>query len=264
MVFLGDVGLEEGQLTEEQCRLLKGLVQRQASGLVFMPGWKGHQLCLAHSPLSDLMPILFDDKQPEGWGSRTPSHFELTELGVAKPFDGLADSAEDNLIVWENLPGFQWHAPVLRAKAGSDTLAVHQVSTSAHGRVPLLVTKLMVWEKSSSWEPTGRGGGEREFEVYHYRFWGTSRPLDGLPAQYGQRGKTCDFITPLNNPMFDRRYFLNSNVTEKNGEPLQKGDVTARIVSPWGLPQTIRLERQGEEWGAFSNKFIQQELAFIR
>ena len=37
VVFLGDVGVEEGQLTTEQCRLLKGLVEHQASGLVFMP-----------------------------------------------------------------------------------------------------------------------------------------------------------------------------------------------------------------------------------
>ena len=32
------VGLEDGQLTADQCRLLKGLVEHQASGLVFMPG----------------------------------------------------------------------------------------------------------------------------------------------------------------------------------------------------------------------------------
>ncbi len=38
VVFLGDVGVDDGQLTAEQCRLLKGLVEHQASGLVFMPG----------------------------------------------------------------------------------------------------------------------------------------------------------------------------------------------------------------------------------
>ena len=41
VVFLGDVGLDDGQLTAEQCRLLKGLVEHQASGLVFMPGMAG-------------------------------------------------------------------------------------------------------------------------------------------------------------------------------------------------------------------------------
>lgn len=259
VVFVGDVGLEEGQLTEEQCRLLKGLVQRQASGLVFMPGWKGHQLSLAQSPLSDLIPILFDDKQPEGWGSRTPSHFELTELGRRSLLTRLADSAEDNLVVWENLPGFQWHAPVLRAKAGSDTLAVHQESTSAHGRVPLLVTqtygvgKVLFMGTDGAWR--WRKGVE---DLYHYRFWG--QVVRWMAYQRNMaKGENMRLYYSPEQPNVRQTVFLNSNVTEKNGEPLQKGDVTARIVSPSGMPQTIRLERQGEEWGAFSNKFVPQE-----
>ena len=38
VVFLGDVGIEEKQLTVEQARDLRQLVSAQASGLVFMPG----------------------------------------------------------------------------------------------------------------------------------------------------------------------------------------------------------------------------------
>src|SRR5690606_38789788 len=81
VVFLGDVGVEENQLTEEQCALLKGLVEQQASGLVFMPGWQGRQFSLLQTELADLYPVQMDETQPGGWGSRTPNHFELTELG---------------------------------------------------------------------------------------------------------------------------------------------------------------------------------------
>ncbi len=259
VVFLGDVGIEEGQLTEEQCRLLKGLVQRQASGLVFMPGWKGHQLSLVQSPLGDLLPIVFDDKQPEGWGSRTPAHFELTELGRRSLLTRLADSVEDNLAVWENLPGFQWHAPVIRAKAGTDTLAVHQESTSAQGRVPLLVTqtygvgKVLFMGTDGAWR--WRKGVE---DLYHYRFWG--QVVRWMAYQRNMaKGEFMRLYYSPEQPNVRQTVFLNANVTEKNGEPMQKGDVTARIVSPSGVPQTVRLERQGEEWGAFSNKFIPQE-----
>ncbi|EMI20404.1 putative membrane protein, partial [Rhodopirellula maiorica SM1] len=42
VVFLGDVGVSEDQLSEEQCQLLKGLVEQQASGLVVIPGIAGH------------------------------------------------------------------------------------------------------------------------------------------------------------------------------------------------------------------------------
>jgi hypothetical protein len=264
VVFLGDVGLGDGQLTEEQCRLLKGLVQRQASGLVFMPGWKGHQLSLVQSPLGDLLPILFDDKQPEGWGSRTPAHFELTELGRRSLLTRLADSVEDNLAVWENLPGFQWHASVLRAKAGTDTLAVHQESTSAQGRVPLLVTqtygvgKVLFMGTDGAWR--WRKGVE---DQYHYRFWGQVVRWMAYQRNMAKGEFMRLYYTP-EQPSVRQTVFLNANVTEKNGEPMQKGDVTARIISPSGVLQTVRLERQGEEWGAFSNQFIPQEAGFYQ
>ena len=47
VVFIGDVGIDDDQLTEDQCELLKGLVEQQASGLVFMPGLQGRQFSCA-------------------------------------------------------------------------------------------------------------------------------------------------------------------------------------------------------------------------
>ena len=40
-------GSDDGQLTAEQCRLMKGLVEHQASGLVFMPGSQGRRALAA-------------------------------------------------------------------------------------------------------------------------------------------------------------------------------------------------------------------------
>ena len=54
--FLGDVGLEDGQLTSEQCRWLKGLVEFQASGLVFMPGSQGREMSLLKPNSAELYP----------------------------------------------------------------------------------------------------------------------------------------------------------------------------------------------------------------
>ena len=73
VVFLGDVGLDENQLTSENCRLLKGLIEHQASGLVFMPGWQGRQMSLLDTELGDLNPVVVDTAQPSGWGSRSPA-----------------------------------------------------------------------------------------------------------------------------------------------------------------------------------------------
>ncbi len=161
VVFLGDVGLEEGQLTSEDCRLLKGIVEHQASGLVFMPGWQGRQNTLTDSELGDLCPVVLDPAQPGGWGSRTASTLELTETGRRSLLTKLADTQDDNTDVWENLPGFQWHAAVKRAKAGSEVLCVHKDAANEFGRLPLLVTRTFGAGKVLFMGTDGAGAGEK-------------------------------------------------------------------------------------------------------
>ncbi|NCY03807.1 MAG: hypothetical protein EBX36_13100, partial [Planctomycetia bacterium] len=141
VVFLGDVGLAPGQLTEEDCRLLKGLVEYQAAGLVFMPGWLGHEMSLADSPLGDLLPVVLDAAAPGGTGTAVPGRFALTDTGRTSLLTRLADTPEENAAVWEGLPGFQWYGPVLRTKAGGEVLAVHEDAANEYGRIPLLVTR---------------------------------------------------------------------------------------------------------------------------
>src|SRR5678815_3333995 len=60
VIFLGDVGVGNGQLSNEQAALIKGLVEQQASGLVFLPGPLGRQKTLLDSPLGDLVPVETD------------------------------------------------------------------------------------------------------------------------------------------------------------------------------------------------------------
>ena len=75
--------------------------------------------------------------------------------------------------VWEGLPGFQWYAPVLRARAGVEVLAVHKDSENKFGRMPLLATrtygagKVLFMGTDGAWR--WRRGVE---DKYHYRFWG--------------------------------------------------------------------------------------------
>ena len=57
VVFLGDVGIGENELTGEQCDRLRDLVDQQRSGLVFMPGQRGRQLTFLNHPLGELIPV---------------------------------------------------------------------------------------------------------------------------------------------------------------------------------------------------------------
>jgi hypothetical protein len=259
VVFLGDVGLDDGQLTAEQCRLLKGLVEHQASGLVFMPGWQGRQFSLLETPLADLFPVVMDESQPGGWGSRTPGHFELTELGRRSLLTNLADTQENNLEVWDDLPGFQWYAPVVRAKGGSEVLAVHKDAANEHGRLPLLVTrtfgagKVLFMGTDGAWR--WRKGVE---DKYHYRFWG--QVVRWMAYQRNMaKGETMRLYYSPDQPQVRQTVALHANVMEKSGEPLSKGDVTARITAPSGKSETVRFTSAGEEWGVFHGRFTASE-----
>ena len=259
VVFLGDVGLDDGQLTTEQCRLLKGLVEHQASGLVFMPGWEGREFSLLGTALDDLCPVVLDPAQPGGWGSRTPSHFELTELGRRSLLTKLADTQDDNAEVWEGLPGFQWYAPVLRAKAGSDVLCVHKDISNEYGRLPLLVTrtfgagKVLFMGTDGAWR--WRKGVE---DKYHYRFWG--QVVRWMAYQRNMaKGETMRLYYVPDQPRMNQTLSLHANVMERSGEPLHSGEVTARITAPSGKTETVRMASSGDEWGMFSGQFAAEE-----
>jgi hypothetical protein len=255
VVFLGDVGAEDGQLTSEQCRLLKGLVEHQASGLVFMPGWQGRELSLLETELGDLCPVVLDTAQPGGWGSRVANHFELTELGRRSLLTKLADTQDDNAEVWEGLPGFQWYAPVLRAKAGSDVLCVHKDASNEYGRLPLLVTrtfgagKVLFMGTDGAWR--WRKGVE---DKYHYRFWG--QVVRWMAYQRNMaKGETMRLYYVPDQPKLNQTLALHANVMEQGGEPLHGGEVTARIIAPSGKADLIRFTSAGDEWGEFTGRF---------
>ncbi|MFO0889963.1 MAG: hypothetical protein U0790_12590 [Isosphaeraceae bacterium] len=259
VVFLGDVGVGDGQLTSEQCRLLKGLVEFQASGLVFMPGLQGREFSLLDTELGELCPVVLDPAQPGGWGSRTPNHFELTESGRASLLTKLADTQDDNSEVWEALPGFQWYAPVLRAKAGSEVLAVHKDASNDYGRLPLLATrtfgagKVLFMGTDGAWR--WRKGVE---DKYHYRFWG--QVVRWMAYQRNMaKGETMRLYYAPDQPKLGQTMALHANVMDRSGEPLHGGDVSALIVAPSGKSERVRLGSEGDEWGVFGGRFTPGE-----
>ncbi len=255
VVFLGDVGLGDDQLSEAQCRLLKGLVERQASGLVFIPGIAGNTLSLVDSPLGDLLPVVLDASQPMGWGSRASSHFALTELGRHSLLTRLADNDDENARVWSDLPGFQWYAPIVRAKAGAEVLAVHEDASNEYGRTPLVVTrpqgagKVLLMGTDGAWR--WRRGVE---DLYHYRFWG--QVVRWMAYQHS-RSKGLYYAPEQ--PRMRQRVTLSTNRLDDDGNPLNAGEVSARIVAPSGNTQTVVLENTGGNWGAFHGAFTPRE-----
>ncbi len=259
VVFLGDVGVESGQLTLENAQMLRGLVEQQASGLVFLPGSSGRQASLIDSPLGELIPVVHDSSQPTGWGSRMPSRMELTEQGRRSLLTRLAESPDENLAVWGRLPGFHWYAPVVRAKAGADVLAVHQEAATSSGRVPLLVTrtrgagKVLYMGTDGAWR--WRKGVE---DQYHYRFWGQVVRWMAYQRNMAKGEKMRLFYSP-EQPRVRQTVFATANVQASNGEPLMNGQVTLRTEAPSGQMEQIRMISDGGDWGAYTSSFTPLE-----
>ncbi len=260
VIFLGDAGMQDKQLNDVQCTAIQKLVRDQAAGLVFLPGLRGYEATLLHSPLSDLMPVVWDEAQAGGWGSSAPGKFVLTEAGTRSLLTKLEDTDEASARVWSTLPGFQWYAPALRAKAGTEVLATHGSESSQFGRVPLIVTKTYGAGKILFMGADGAWRWRRGVEdKYHYRFWGQVVRWMAYQRNMAKGDKMRLFYSP-DRPKTGGVLTLNANVMTSSGEPLRDGNVMVQIVSPSGKPSSIRLTAAGEEaWGLFSGTFTPSE-----
>ncbi|MCC9599725.1 hypothetical protein LOC67_04060 [Stieleria sp. JC731] len=261
VIFLGDVGLSEGQLTEDQCDLIAGTVSQQATGLVLMPGREMRQSSLGSSPLETLVPVIYEDLQKSGQATTTSSQDQgnrlaLTETGRASLLTQLADQPSDNWKLWQSLPGFYWNAPVQRAKSGGEVLAVHADAANEFGRVPLLVTrrfgagKILWMGTDSAWR--WRMGVE---DKYHYRFWGQVIRW----MAYGRNmavGESMRLIYQPEQPIVSSPVSLRASVMTEEGEPASEPSVELFIRDPSGQSSTITLNHSEGDWGVYVGEAV--------
>jgi hypothetical protein len=253
VIYLGDVGTE--QITKEQCALIRGLVENQASGLIFMPGSQGNQFSLLDTALSDLMPVTLDEGQKKGLAESMPSPLTLTTEGRASLLTMLGSSEEENPEIWRRLPGFYWHAPVIKAKGGAEVLAVHGNRRGKYGPTPLLVTKpagsgkVLFMGIDSAWR--WRRGVE---DLYHYRFWGQVARWMSYQRNMAAGQRVRLFFNP-ERPEPGATVTLNANAFDPNGAPLKEGVVSVDVTAPDGRSQRLDLQKNDTAWGAFSGRF---------
>jgi hypothetical protein len=259
VIFLGDVGIGGGMLTPENATMIKGLVEQQASGLVFLPGALGRQKSLAESDLAALLPVELDYAKGVGFASGAESRLELTFRGRDHWLTMLATDPAANQAVWRGLPGFYWYAPVVKAKPGSEVLAVHEAARNQSGRIPLLVTrsagngKVLFMGTDSAWR--WRKGVE---DTYHYRFWGQVVRWMAHQRHLSQDEGVRFFYSP-ETPKRGDKVRLNATVLDKLGIPISEGKVAVTLTAPSGTAETIELAAENAEWGVHSGQFVPRE-----
>lgn len=259
VVFLGDVGIGGGMLTPDNATMLRGLVEQQASGLVFLPGALGREKSLADSPLADLLPVETDYSKGSGFASGAEARLELTFRGRDHWLTMLATDPNANQAVWRGLPGFYWYAPVVKARPGAEVLAVHEVARNQYGRIPLLVTrsagngKVLFMGTDSAWR--WRKGVE---DTYHYRFWGQVVRWMAHQRHLSQDEGVRFFYAP-ETPKRGDKVRLNATVLDKLGIPISEGKVNVTLTAPSGTSETIELAAENPEWGVHTGQFVPRE-----
>mgnify|MGYP000743044678 CR=1 FL=1 len=259
VVFLGDVGVGENELTTNHLALIKGLVEQQGSGLVFLPGSRGRQMTLVSSPVGDMIPVSYDEAKPSGIALPTENTFQLTSAGRGHFLTMLANDEARNELVWRNLPGFYWCAGVDKSRPGSEVLAVHSALRNASGRLPLLVTRpygngeTLFMGTDAAWR--WRRGVE---DKYHYRFWGQvvrwMSHKRHLAAGQGMR-----LVFNPENPRVGEGVYLNATVFDASGLPLERGRVFATVVAPSGQTERLELAPVPGGWGLYKGVFPARE-----
>ncbi len=258
VVFLGDVGVGGNELTADQLELVKGIVEQQGSGLVFLPGIRGRHLTWLQSPVKDMLPVVLDAAKPKGISFRKESKLALTSLGSDHLLTMLADSPSGNSFLWRNLPGFYWNAAVKKAKPGADVLAVHATLRNQWGRLPLLVARpygngnVLFMGTDSAWR--WRRGVE---DTYHYRFWGQVVRWMAHPRHLSHDKGIRVFYTP-ENPQQGEEVFFQATVFDQSGFPLTKGTVMAGVSGPAKKGERLELTPVEGGWGVFQGSFTPQ------
>lgn len=259
VVFLGDVGIGGGMLTPENATMLRGLIEQQASGLVFLPGALGREKSLADSALGDLVPVETDYSKGSGFASGAEARLELTFRGRDHWLTMLATDPNANQAVWRGLPGFYWYAPVIKSKPGAEVLAVHEAARNQFGRIPLLITrtsgngKVLYMGTDSAWR--WRKGVE---DTYHYRFWGQVVRWMAHQRHLSQDEGVRFFYAP-ETPKRGDKVRLNATVLDKLGIPISEGRVSATLTAPSGTSESIDLATENAEWGVHTGQFVPRE-----
>lgn len=256
VVFLGDVGVGDGELSPADLEGIRALVEQQGSGLVFMPGARGRELTLVNSAVGDLLPVDMDASKPAGNPTESESQIILTSEGRGSLLTMLSADEATNAEIWKNLPGFYWSAAVSKSRPGSEVLAVHSTMRTDSGRIPILVTrpfgngKVLFMGTDGAWR--WRRGVE---DKYHYRFWG--QVVRWMSHQrHLAAGEHIRMSFSPENPRTGDTVFLLATVFDTNGFPIDKGNVTAQITSPDGSSERIDLNAVPGGWGVFKAEFV--------
>jgi len=236
LIILGDVPVNDSKqpngLNSERIAWLRDFVF-EGGGLVVVAGRQHAPADFADTPLTELLPVEFAaERFPIDAALRTePFTPVLTRAGERSELLSLADTPEESLKAWKELPGFFWHYPVTKLRPGAVALLVHPKLKADDQPMPLLATRhygkgqvlFLGADETWRWRYNVR-------DKYFGRFWGQVVYQLGLPHLIGSQ-KRVQLSLDRPEALLGRPGYVYARLLDANYNPLAVDQVVGRLES---------------------------------
>jgi uncharacterized membrane protein len=228
LVILGEVSAEA--LGARGPETLRDFV-KEGGGLVFLAGRQHALASYTPTALAEVLPVEFPSIAVRFDDETRPKPFApvLTEAGRRSDVLALTDTAEDNLRIWKELPGFYWHYPISKLRAGATALLEHPTERTGDGPMPLLASHLygkgqvLFLASDETWRWRFNAG-----DKYFGRFWGQVVYHAGLPHVIGG-SRRVQLAMDRVDARFGRPGTVYARLFDADFLPLHEDRVTARL-----------------------------------
>jgi uncharacterized membrane protein len=242
-IVLGSV--EATFFTFDQLKAIEQFVSRRGGTLLALGGSKSFNTGgYVNTPLADLLPVTLGSPSTAP-GDNQEFKAAPAERGRDHPAARLKESTDENIKAWEHMPAVTIPEVIGEIKPGA-TVILEARSQKNKGRVaPLLVEerygrgrslammasdtwrwRMMLDSKDQSFETFWRN-------LFRYTVEGVRRPIE-VTTERGTYGH-------------DERVIIRAEVNDEKYLPIRDAAVTARITTPAGDVNEVRLTRSASE-----------------
>jgi hypothetical protein len=218
---------------------------KEGGGLIFVAGRQHAPSSWHGTALEALLPIEFEPVRFSGAADVRPQVFQpaLTEVGERHELLALADTREENLRVWKELPGLYWHYPVTKLRPGAYSLLTHPTEKVKNGDDLAPLISLQYYGKGLviclTIEETWRWRFNKQDE-YFARFWGQAIYLAGLTHSLGN--KQTQITLDRSEIVAGRPLQVFVRMFDTNFQPLVQKSVSARLEHLDAAPGEARVQ----------------------
>ena len=233
LLILGDVDVQDQKIFgTERLKWIAEFV-KEGRGLIHVGGRQHGPASWHGTALETLLPIEFEPTRFNSLGDVRPQVFQpaLTLAGERHELMSLADTHEENLRAWRELPGLYWYYPVSKLRPGAYSLLVHPTEKCTKNRdEPMPLISMQYVGKGLviclTIEETWRWRFNAE-EKYFSRFWGQAIYLAGLPHSLGT--KQTQLMLDRSEIIMGQQLQVFARLFDANFQPVTQKSVVARL-----------------------------------